>query len=52
MSLALDGPDMSAMGAAEDDFVGPLLHLDHRFPVALLAEDEWLTFTGWKGGEC
>ena len=51
LSVALDGPDVSAMGAAEDDFVGSLLHLHDRFPAALLAEDESLTLTGWKWWE-
>jgi hypothetical protein len=34
------------MGAGEDGFVGPLLNLHDRFPMALLAEDESLTVTG------
>ena len=46
--VALDGPNVLAMGASEDDFVGSLLNLHDRFPMALLAEDELLTFTGWK----
>ena len=51
--MALDGPDVLATGAGEDGVFGALLNLHDRFPMALLAEDEALRFTGrrWWGGD-
>ena len=43
--MALNGPDVLATDASEDDFLGSLLYLHDRFPMALLAEDESQTLT-------